>query len=249
MTFEEPSPEEFLGLLRPGTKVQKVFAVLDDQEWHCRGCEYESVGTMQLAGSGGMQGLKRGTRSRPGLKIESQHRPCETCGETKYHDRWTGGFTPPVYAANMPKAFAERVFRVLGHRDVVEGAERAPSSLVIDHKLPMARWGEEATQEQTDYADITDEGIRARFQLLGKSSREEVAEGHSGNHNALKSRACERCVQTGRRGTPFGIAFFYQGGPEWGGADRYDAAGCIGCGWYDFAAWRDALNKSVGGGS
>ena len=70
----------------------------------------------------------------------------------------------------------------------------------------------------------------------------------AGNHNLLKSRSCERCIKTGKRGTPFGIRFWYQADEDWPTVHQRGAEaeeGCVGCGWYNFEAWRDALNQNL----
>ncbi len=138
----------------------------------------------------------------------------------------------------MPPAFAGRAVRLLGSRDVIEQTERPKGQLTVDHKLPMLRWNPETTPKQTCYAEMSDDDIRSRFQLLKRSNG-------SVSHNLLKSRACERCFKTGRRGTPFGILFFYNGGFKWEPSDKKDASGCVGCGWYDFDLWRNALNEYI----
>lgn len=101
----------------------------------------------------------------------------------------------------------------------------------------MERWGQ--TEPSHDIL-MTDEQIRQKFQLLKKDE--------GGNHNLLKSRACERCITTKKRGTPLGINFWYIGGENWPlEAERGPEAelGCYGCGWYDFQAWREALNAHL----
>jgi hypothetical protein len=68
------------------------------------------------------------------------------------------------------------------------------------------------------------------------------------NESKKKSRSCERCIKIGKRGTPFGIRFWYQGGEDWSCKYQRGAEaekGCIGCGWYNFDAWRDALNQKL----
>jgi hypothetical protein len=71
----------------------------------------------------------------------------------------------------------------------------------------------------------------------------------AGNHNLLKSRSCENCIKTGKRGSPMGIDFWYFGGQNWDqnippkGKDA--EKGCIGCGWYDFEKWRNSLNQKL----
>ena len=111
------------------------------------------------------------------------------------------------------------------------------SVLVIDHRFPMERWGKSEAPHLTSMSETE---IRKKFQLLKKDA--------SGNHNLLKSRSCERCIKTGKRGTPFGIKFWYQSGEDWPSQhQRGDEAeeGCIGCGWYDFETWRNALNQKL----
>ena len=184
--------------------------------------------------------MRRGSTNRPGLFIEHESRYCDQCESNQRHDRWTGEFTTLLHMAGIPDALTRRAHRVLGGRDVVDNVTRSVNEITLDHKFPMKRWDEETSKRQTDYQDMTDDDIRERFQLLKKSN---------GNvsHNLLKSRACEICFDTGRRGTPFGIRYFYAGGDRWEGEDDQDPQGCIGCGWYDIEAWRESLNRHLNG--
>lgn len=220
------------------TKVYQVYLVLKDRQWHCRECQYTHVGTTQIAGGSGIQGLQRGTKSRPGMDIQSGNHYCLDCNKQTRHDRWTGNFMSAIPAPSMPADFALRAVGVLGSRDVVEQTVRTPNELTVDHKLPMLRWNEETSVAQSEFSSMTDDDIRAKFQLL-KASNGSVS------HNLLKSRACERCYRTGQRGTPFGIVFFYEGGSQWEPDDPKDQRGCLGCGWYDFDRWRTALNERL----
>lgn len=212
--------------------------MLKDQQWHCRECEYTHINITQIAGGSGIQGLQRGAKSRDGLKIDSGNHLCPRCERTTRHDRWTGVFDAPIPSPSMPTRFALRVIRLLGSRDVVDRTERSPSHLTVDHKLPMIRWSVETQQAQSAYSTMSDDDIRANFQLLKKSNG-------SISHNHLKSRACERCFKTGARGAPFGLRFFYEGGPRWEPTDKKDPDGCLGCGWYDFDRWRRELNDRL----
>ena len=231
----EPNFEE---LFDENTKVYQVYLVLRDQQWHCRECEYAHTGITQIAGGSGIQGLQRGNKKRPGMEIESDNRHCERCNRATRHDCWHGEFLLPIYAPSMSSSFARRVVEVLGSRDVVEGTHRPLNQLTIDHKLPMLRWNQETQKTQTNYAEMSDDDIRATFQLLKKSNG-------SVSHNLLKSRACEVCLETGSRGTPFGISFFYAGDDEWEPECKKDPKGCVGCGWYDFDLWRTRLNDTL----
>ena len=229
------TPDGFEEVFDRKSKVFQVYSVLKDQQWHCRECQYTHVGITQIAGGSGIQGLQRGNRSRAGMRIQSSNQFCYQCERTTRQDRWDGTFEPAVPTPSMASAFARRVYDVLGKRDIVEGTERPLGQLTIDHKLPMMRWNDHTKVTQTDYTAMSDEDIQATFQLLKKSNE-------SASHNQLKSRACERCFRYGTRGEPFGITFFYEGGPTWKPDDKRDPKGCAGCGWYDFDEWRKHLN-------
>ena len=220
------------------SKVYRVFEVLRDEQWHCRECEYTHIGITQIAGGSGIQGLERGTQKRLGINIKSDNHLCPNCKRTTRHDRWQGSFRSAVQSASMPNTFVNRVLKLLGKRDVVDNTERPASQLTIDHKLPMIRWNKTTSQEQVSYSNMNDDDIKRNFQLLKKSNG-------SISHNLLKSRTCEKCFKNGQRGTPFGIDFFYEGDKQWRGASKQDAAGCVGCGWYDFEEWRKCLNKNL----
>lgn len=215
----------------------KVFNLLSDQQWHCRECEGKNIASAQYAGGGGIQGLQRGTRSRPGLVIETEKRNCTTCQSIRLGDRWTGEIKSANSAANVPASLAQRILKVYAYTDVIEQRQRAAHELVIDHRFPMERWGKSESPHLTSMSEAE---IKEKFQLLKKDA--------SGNHNLLKSRNCERCIKTGKRGTPFGIRFWYKGGEEWSSVHQqgtHAEEGCVGCGWYDFETWRNALNQKL----
>lgn len=224
---------------KPGSLQNKVFGVLRDQQWHCRGHEYKRIPSGQLAGGGGIQGLQRGTSARPGVKIESKTDHCIQCGKKTRWDRWTGEHQKANAPSSIPKALAKKIRAHYGNVDSIEQRGRPVHELVIDHRFPMIRWG--GTEPKLS-PDMSEAEIGRKFQLLKFDG--------SGNHNLLKSRACEICYKTGQRGTPCGIRFFYGGGATWpeaAPASGSDAEkGCVGCGWYDFATWREALNLKLG---
>lgn len=235
------SNKDFVGeikaLLKEETTQFKVFNLLSDNQWHCRECEEKKIASAQYAGGGGIQGLQRGTKSRPGLVIETEKSYCQPCQCTRLGDRWTGEIKSANSAANIPKSLVKRILQVYSYTDVIEQRQRAAHELVIDHRFRMERWG---GNEPPHLTSISEAEIKKKFQLLKKDA--------SGNHNLLKSRSCERCIRTGKRGTPFGIRFWYKAGENWpsshqrGGEAEF---GCVGCGWYDFETWRDALNRKL----
>ena len=220
------------------TKRYKVFSVLEDHNWHCRECEYEHVGSTQIAGGGGIQGLERGNQSRPGIDIESGNHHCPRCDQTTRQDKWTGNFVGAVAARSIPRDVASRIINLLEGKDIIDQVSRSHHQLTPDHKLPMIRWTEEESKRQSDYTTLSDQDIKDRFQLLKKSNGRV-------SDNMIKSRACEKCYRTGKRGTPMGISHFYPGNPRWGPEDKKDPSGCVGCGWYDFEIWRKSLNEKL----
>lgn len=132
-------------------------------------------------------------------------------------------------------ALRKRIISVLGGIDVYEDVS-SPHCLP-DHKFSEIRWDDETKAENPD--TMSDDEIREKFQLL------------TNQRNQQKREVCRTCFQTGKRGTLYGIPYYYEGGPEWDSnipTKGKDAEkGCIGCPWYDIATWRkhliDDLNK------
>lgn len=166
--------------------------------------------------------------------IETDSKYCNNCQKITRQDSWTGEIKSSNSAANIPNSLAQRILKVYSYTDVIEQRQRSAHELVIDHRFPMERWRE---SEPPHLTSMTEDEIKKKFQLLKKDT--------AGNHNLLKSRSCERCIKTGKRGTPFGIKFWYTRGEEWPSVHQRGGeaeAGCVGCGWYNFEVWRDALN-------
>lgn len=118
--------------------------------------------------------------------------------------------------------------------DAYEG--KRGSHLLPDHKFPEIRWDFETRRETLEH--LTAAEIQNDFQLL------------SNQRNQQKREVCRTCFQTGKRGYPFGIKFYYKGNEDWPSdipaAGKKAEDGCVGCGWYDLNAWRDALMNSLG---
>ncbi len=72
--------------------------------------------------------------------------------------------------------------------------------LEIDHKFPQVRWNK---NEEKYSNQMSDDEIKTKFMLLTRSN------------NLLKSRYCEKCVKTGKRGCFPGIYFWGKGNEEW----------------------------------
>lgn len=223
---------------KKGSLQRKVFALLSDNKWHCRGHEISHIPTGQYAGGGGIQGLQRGTRTRPGIVIESKNEHCAKCRRITKWDRWTGKNKSTNAPSNIPPKLQKRILEYYGYQDSMEMRVRPCHEIIIDHRFPMERWG---SAEQKNNVDMKTDEIQRKFQLLKFDG--------SSNHNLLKSRACENCIKTGNRGTPFGINFFYHGTERWDEdipkRGKEAEKGCIGCGWYDLHEWREELNKFI----
>lgn len=233
------SNQEYLSLFSSKKSLQyQYFCILRDKEFHCRKCAQKETKSEQLAGGGGVQGLQRGTTTRPGLVIDSETKYCSLCGKKTKHDRWTGEFKTANPTKFISKKLQKRILEHYNYEDCIEQRKREIHELVIDHRFPMERW---ASEESDNNDDMSIEQIELKFQLLKKDE--------SGNHNLLKSRACEKCIAKGKRGTPMGIKFYYKGTKHWPeDVPQYGKLaeeGCKGCGWYNFSMWRNALNKML----
>lgn len=84
--------QEIQSKLKKESSQFKVFDLLSDQKWHCRSCEGKMIASEQYAGGGGIQGLQRGTKSRPGLVIKTKKENCQKCKKITTWDQWTGGY-------------------------------------------------------------------------------------------------------------------------------------------------------------
>lgn len=163
---------------------------------------------------------------------------CKRCGERRTHLMLLPVRVGPHSGYELLSGpLRRRIIRALGSRDAYEGKEVAAASLLPDHKFPEIRWDENTRVDNP--SEMTEAEIRRKFQLL------------TNQRNQQKREVCRACLQTGRRGSPFGVEFFYDGGPMWpSGVPKRGAAaeaGCIGCGWYDFEAWRKALASKLQG--
>lgn len=84
--------DDFIDALGTDSLQSQYFQILSDQYPHCRKCAQQQIGSEQLAGGGGVQGLQRGNKSRPGIVIVSKSRYCLICDKRTKWDLWTGEF-------------------------------------------------------------------------------------------------------------------------------------------------------------
>lgn len=130
-------------------------------------------------------------------------------------------------------ALRKRIITVLGSYDVYE-AVTTPHCLP-DHKFSEIRWDDSTKAENPD--SMSDSEIKKKFQLM------------TNQRNQQKREVCRTCFQTGKRGTMFGITYFYEGGSDWDPTiptkGKEAEQGCVGCPWYDIEEWRKHLLEKI----
>jgi hypothetical protein len=135
----------------------------------------------------------------------------------------------------MSPAFKAKAIEVLQGINVYELSSANKHGLLPDHKFPEIRWDEATKAENSN--EMSEAEIKEKFQLVDNQ------------RNQQKREVCRRCFQTGKRGTLYGLSYFYQGNQDWpDGVPKMGKAaekGCHGCGWYDIQKWRDNLNEFV----
>lgn len=147
---------------------------------------------------------------------------CPVCGTTTTHYKLLN--PNPVFKEQKRYGIDNksriRVIDILEGRDAFTGASIA-STPEIDHKVPWTR-----LEEDIDIKKLSNDEIKDNFQLLTRE------------HNLLKDRMCKKCKEHNIRPPFLEIPFWYEGNEEYKG-------NCIGCGWYDGKAWRNALKELI----
>lgn len=209
-------------------ETKEIFNILSDGKWHCRNCEISNPNFARR-----IQDLKE-----QGYTIATEiNYHCPVCK----NNRSTRLLLVPINRIelagngyeNWSETLRKRIISVLGGIDVYELS--STGHCLPDHKFSEIRWDDLTKAENPD--NMTDEEIKAKFQLL------------TNQRNQQKREVCRACTQTGKRGYPFGIKYYYVGDENWDtsiptkGKDA--EKGCIGCGWYDIAEWRKHLTEEL----
>ena len=138
------------------------------------------------------------------------------------------------YEIITPK-LKKRILKVLGYYDAFEGKVKKTNSLIPDHKFPEISWDE--TVRQQNLERLSDEEIKQKFQLLDNQ------------RNLEKREACRKIIQTGMRGSMYGIKYYYKGNENWPSdvprVGKEAEKGWVGSPWYDLETWRKSLNKFI----
>ena len=202
--------------------------VMKDLKWHCTKCELKAAQakTWQVWRQMGIQ-LDTDEKGNFYKRIY-----CSNCGMVTVHRKLKSLkiSDETKIRSGIPTKLAKKIKEVLNYEEAVFLRKMSPSELEIDHKFPQIRW---RSDEEENKVTMSEEEIKNKFILLTRSN------------NLLKSRFCERCVKTGKRGYFPGIYFWYEGDEDYRGEDKYDEKGCVGCFWYDPYKWREELNKLV----
>lgn len=203
--------------------------ILKDLNWHCTKCELKS----------GQAKTWQVWRQEKGIQLDKDEKGkwfksqiCKKCGGRTIHRKLKSLdiLDDTKSRADITQYLARRVKNFYNNEDALFLREFSPNQLEVDHKFPQARW---SGDEQENSPTMLESEIKNKFILLIRSN------------NLLKSRYCEKCVKTGKRGNFPGIYFWHQGNESWQGENQYDEKGCIGCFWYDPHQWRNELNKLV----
>ena len=212
-----------------GTTSYKDFEIMSDLKWHCSKCELKSgqAKTWQVWRQNGVQ-LEEPAPNRWEKRIF-----CEKCNNKTVHRKLKSLeiSNDTKIRSGLPQKLAKKVKEVLKFKEAIFLRKMPPTLLEVDHKFPQVRWG---GNEETNDPDMTEIKIKEKFIVLTRSN------------NLLKSRHCEHCFKTGKRGCFPGIKYWYKRKEEWDKKiDKHDEKGCEGCFWYDPDKWRDELNKIV----
>jgi len=214
---------------KPGTTSYRDFAILSDLKWHCTKCELKS-GQAKTWQVWRQQGIQLDTDEKGHFyKIMF----CEKCQNKTVHRKLKSLIISEDtnIRSGLPQNLAKKIKEVLHFEEAVFLRKMMPKELEIDHKFPQVRWNK---NEAENRRDMSEKEIKQKFILLTRSN------------NLLKSRFCERCFKTGRRGNFPGIYFWFRGNQNWDkNIDKNDCRGCIGCFWNDPCCWREEINKSL----
>lgn len=130
----------------------------------------------------------------------------------------------------MSDVLKKRIKSALNYREVCFNVVRTDVELLIDHKFPSQRWN---VPESDNPNDMSVAEIKKKFQLLSNQT------------NMWKSRYCDTCVKTGKRGEFMGTKWYYAGNENWAGKTPNDENGCVGCPWYDLELWKSKLLEAT----
>jgi hypothetical protein len=205
-----------------GTQLAQIFTLLSDGEWHC--------GKHELPGTQPAKPIQ--IIRQHGFDIINDTIYCDICRCKTVHRKLTS--TEPVKDSfiriHISTKIRARVLKLHKNRESITMREMVTNLLEVDHRFPQVRW----TKDEKYDENMSDKDLLKKFQLLTRE------------HNLWKSRYCEKCFESGERGTFIGIKYFAIGGPNWDTTlSNDDEKGCYGCFWFDPDFWRNSINKKL----
>ncbi len=210
------------------SETYKVLKALYSGNWECRVCG--PVPKVNAQPAARIRDLKK-----KGYIIGSQTKRCNNCSKTQMHDilvMLPKISNQPTYELRKPMSekLKKEIKKEFGHKEAASGRVLTTKELLIDHKFPSQRWSK---PESENSLSMDTHEIKNKFQLLNNQS------------NTLKSRHCDSCLQTGKRGTFMDIKWYYQGNENWVGNIKDNEEGCKGCPWYDLELWKFKLQEKL----
>ncbi len=201
------------------------FETMSDCKWHCAKCELKS----------GQAKTWQVWRQEKGIQLDQDEEGhwyknifCPNCQMTTIHRKLKSTEILSVdlkARSGIPPQIAKRAKELYNCVDEYSMRTEPANQLEIDHRVPQVRWN----TNEDDNTNLTDEQIKKKFMLLTRQN------------NLLKSRICEDCRRTGKRGKGYKeIEFWYKGN------EIFDEnIGCEGCFWHNPSKWRAELNKEL----
>lgn len=220
--------EKFWKTKPNATVTKSFFDTLKEGGWKCGSCEMPRNANPQRR----IQDLKEF-----GYTIATDtKRFCEHCKRNtsqrillplpRFHSEGNGYET-------IPTKLRAKIISTLKNYDSYEG--KPGQHLLPDHKFSEIRWDHETKAENDE--NMQEDEIKEKFQLL------------TNQRNQQKREVCRTCFQTDKRGTIYGIKFYYEGNENWDEnitkKGKEAEKGCVGCPWYDIEQWRQELLKKL----
>lgn len=205
------------------TQIAKIFEILKDLKWHCSECELpgsQPAKALQMIRQAGFQ------MERVGANWEKRIF-CKKCKRKTPHRRLISikREESDIRRGKFPEKLKQKIRKYYQNKDVLIGGSITGRTPEVDHRIPQIRW----TKKEQDYdSEMSNLDIEKNFMILSRKN------------NLLKSRACERCVKTGKRQPLFEIKFFFEGDEDYN-----EKMGCRGCGWNNPKKWKEELNKKI----
>ena len=211
---------------KEGSKQYKDFKLMQDLKWHCSKCELKS----------GQAKTWQVWRQEKGIQLDQDEKGnwykmiiCPNCKQNTVHRKLKSReiIVEDLKArTSMPQKLAQRIKAVYGNVDEYSTRTESSNKLEIDHRVPQVRWN---GNENINDVNMSVPEIKEKFMLLTREN------------NLFKSRVCEACAKTNKRGKGYKeIEFWYQGDENYDNINK-----CKGCFWHNPSKCRSELNKHL----